>query len=99
LHAIAVRQNGSPPPPARKELGLLFVVALTSRLQEPENVLFRRDFRGINISVCLASPTAREDTKQILVRLAEQACEVLSLYERFEQQARDPGPGSVLRGR
>jgi hypothetical protein len=60
LHAIGMLPNGPPPPPARKELGLLFVVALTSRLHQPEKGLFRRDFHGINISVCLGSPTARK---------------------------------------
>jgi len=93
-YAIPMLQETPPLRGERETLGLVFVVALTSRLQEPAGKLFRKDFTSINVSVCLGSHVEYEGTKQLLVRLAAQACEVLSVYERHHHKAEDAEPSA-----
>lgn len=94
LHATALLQERPPPLEERKELGLSFTIAMTSRLREPAHQIFRQDFSSINITASLASPVRDEITKNELITLAKQACGILSEYETFCQKAKDAKPGA-----
>jgi len=94
LQAPAFLQERPPPLEERKELGLSFTIAMTSRLREPAHQIFRQDFGSINITASLASPVRDDRTKNELITLAEQACVILLEYEMFYQKARDFEPGA-----
>lgn len=67
----------------RKELGITFTVALTSRTHVPAQPIFVREFPALNITVFLISPTKDDDVKKRLRQLAEQACVPLADYQSF----------------
>jgi hypothetical protein len=95
LHATALLLQERPPPlEERKELGLSFTIAMTSRMREPAHQIFRQDFSSINITASLASPVRDKITKNELITLARQACGILSEYETFCQKAKDAKPGA-----
>lgn len=88
-HAFTVMQERPPAREKRKGLGLMFTIVLTSRLHEPNHLVFKREFDSINLTVCLSSPMEDDDTKKVLSQLAERACAVLSEYEKHYQRMKD----------
>lgn len=87
-HALALLPDRPTSPDERKKLGLLFTVALTSRWDEPDPVIFRKDFHSINVTVCLSSLVGDEGAKRRLVEIADRASGILSDYETFYQKAK-----------
>jgi hypothetical protein len=72
-----------PPRDRLKELGICFVVGHTSRLEQPERLLWRQDYKKLNVTVWLASPTEDEYIQDALIEIAKEACKVVSDYDTF----------------
>jgi hypothetical protein len=63
--------------------GLLFGVAMSSRLDEPKDVLFLKSLDSLNLTVILSSPN--KESKEELIKAAEAAFESLQEYARKSQ--------------
>ena len=83
---------------AEKALGILVQACLSSRAPTPDHLVFKKEFKGINITVQLGLYTTDEKAKSIIIDCVERTCEILSAYQEFYRTGKDAGPAAAPEG-
>lgn len=83
---------------AEKALGILVQACLSSRAPTPDHLVFKKEFKGINITVQLGLYTTDEKAKSMIIDCVERTCEILSAYEKFYRTGKDAGPAAAPEG-